>query len=70
LAVGALGGVYLCGGILPRIQSFFVESDFLSHFRNKGRFSELVQQVPVSLSLAEFPGLTGAAAYLSNPDLP
>lgn len=64
LALGAMGGVYLCGGILPRIQQQFLSSDFLTHFTNKGRFSEYLKQVPVVLSLAEQPGLMGAAVAL------
>lgn len=66
LALGAMGGVYLCGGILPRIQKQFLASDFMAHFTNKGRFSEYLAGVPVALSLAEQPGLMGAAAALRN----
>lgn len=69
LALGALGGVYLCGGILPRIQTEFLGSDFLSHFRNKGRFSEYLAQVPVALSIADQPGLLGAAVALRQASL-
>lgn len=66
LALGAMGGVYLCGGILPRIQAQFFASDFMDHFTNKGRFSEYLAKVPVALSLAEQPGLMGAAFALRN----
>lgn len=64
LALGAMGGVYLCGGILPRIQDQFLSSDFMAHFTNKGRFTEYLAGVPVALSLAEQPGLMGAAVAL------
>ncbi|MFN4328804.1 MAG: glucokinase [Limnobacter sp.] len=66
LAVGAYGGVYLCGGILPRIQETLLCSRFVESFTNKGRFASLLQGVPVVLSLAEFPGLMGSAAILSQ----
>ncbi|MDH4395067.1 MAG: glucokinase [Limnobacter sp.] len=69
LALGAMGGVYLCGGILPRIQDQFLASDFMAHFTNKGRFTEYLAGVPVALSLAEQPGLMGAAVALRRcPD--
>lgn len=64
LALGAMGGVYLCGGILPRIQTQFLTSDFMAHFTNKGRFTEYLEKVPVALSVAEHPGLMGAAVAL------
>lgn len=64
LAVGSMGGVYLCGGILPRIREQFLASDFMAHFTNKGRFSEYLAKVPVALSIAEQPGLMGAAFAL------
>lgn len=70
LTLGARGGVYLCGGILPRFSEFFLHSGFREAFEDKGRFKAYMQQVPVWLSLAEHPGLTGAAAALWNTSVP
>lgn len=68
LTLGARGGVYLCGGILPRIRDFLVASDFRRGFENKGRFMAYMQAVPVWLCLAENPGLLGSAAALMNDE--
>lgn len=59
----ALGGIYLAGGIPPRIQSFLTGDVFLESFRSKGRMSDLVARVPVRLVLNERAPLLGAAYY-------
>lgn len=69
LGIGARGGVYLCGGILPRVRELFVSSDFRQAFEHKGRFREYLQEVPVWLCVAEYPGLLGAAAALENSEV-
>jgi len=69
LTLGATGGVYLCGGILPKIQTFFLASDFRQAFEDKGRFRQYMQNIPVWLCTAEYPGLVGAAAALNNPEV-
>ncbi|GGO87361.1 glucokinase [Marinobacterium nitratireducens] len=66
LTLGARGGVYLCGGILPRIRDCLMASDFRRGFEAKGRFADYMKQVPVWLCTAEMPGLLGAAAGLNN----
>ncbi|MFC6673023.1 glucokinase [Marinobacterium aestuariivivens] len=67
LTIGARGGVYLCGGILPRIRDFFLASAFREGFEAKGRFVDYLRSVPVWLCTADYPGLLGAAAGLDNP---
>lgn len=64
LAQGSRGGVYLCGGILPRIKEFLLASGFRKEMCNKGRLSQYLEQTPVWLCDAEYPGLLGAAAAL------
>ena len=64
LAQGARGGVYLCGGILPRVQEFLLKSDFCAALANKGRLRDYTSSVPVWLCNSEYPGLLGAAAAL------
>ncbi len=64
MAMGATGGVYLSGGILPRIKDYFLASNFRNRFEDKGRFHEYCQQIPVAMVLAEHPGLLGCAAAL------
>lgn len=59
----ALGGVYLGGGIAPKLLPFFEAGHFLRGFRDKGRLSELLDSMPVSVVLEESTALRGAAAY-------
>lgn len=66
LLVGAKGGVYLCGGILPRIIDFVKRSDFIQGFYHKGRFENYLKEVPVWLCTAEYPGLLGCAAAFKS----
>ncbi|WP_409525402.1 glucokinase [Nitrincola sp. MINF-07-Sa-05] len=64
LTLGARGGVYLCGGILPRMADFLQQSAFREGFEAKGRFEGYLREVPVWLCTAKHPGLLGAAAAL------
>lgn len=67
LTLGARGGVYLCGGILPRIADYFInESPFKTRFVDKGRFEGYLAAVPIWLVTAKNPGLVGAAAALQQ----
>lgn len=66
LQSGARGGVFLAGGILPRIQDFFLQSRFREKFEAKARFRDYVHDIPTVLIVAGEPGLIGAAATLKN----
>ena len=67
LTLGARGGVYLCGGILPRVADYFInQSPFNARFTDKGRFAAYLDAVPVWLVTAENPGLLGAAEALQD----
>ncbi len=61
IASGALGGVYLSGGIMPRLITRMNTQLFRQRFNDKGRFSEYCSKIPVALVLNDFPGLLGAA---------
>lgn len=54
-------GIYLGGGIAPQILPKLKEGLFLESFKNKGRFQELLQQIPVHVILNEQAPLLGAA---------
>jgi len=57
----ARGGVYIAGGISPRIVDFIRRSQFRAHFEGKGRFREYLKAVPVNVitsPAAAFIGLT------------
>ncbi|MGY0216067.1 glucokinase [Endozoicomonadaceae bacterium StTr2] len=64
LTTGARGGVYIAGGIIPRIRDIFVEGAFRQAFEQRDKMLHFMEGIPTSLMLAEFPGLTGAAAWL------
>ncbi|WP_349571838.1 glucokinase [Azotobacter salinestris] len=64
LTLGARGGVYLAGGILPHFADFLRTSGFARCFIDKGVMSGYLQDVPVWLAIAEQPGLLGAGLAL------
>lgn len=59
----ALGGMYVGGGIVPKILTKMKEGAFMRSFVDKGRLSELLQQTPVRIILESRAALMGAAAY-------
>lgn len=64
LTVGAQGGVYVGGGIVPRLQPVMDWHSFRSAFEAKGRFADYLRAIPTYLITAEEPGLLGALATL------
>ena len=65
LTLGARGGVYVGGGIVPRLGAWFDASPFRERFENKGRFTALLQGMPVRvITAAQSPALLGAARAL------
>lgn len=69
MMTGARQGVYLSGGIIPRLLPFFAASDFGARLTEYGIFTDYVSSVPIWLITAQEPGLTGAGLALSNPYL-
>lgn len=59
----ATGGVYVGGGIAPRILPKLKAGTFMRTFAAKGRFTSLLEQVPVKVILNENAALLGAAHY-------
>ena len=57
----AVGGVYIGGGIAPKILSRIVDGPFLSAFAAKGRFADALRKIPVHVVLAPDVALLGAA---------
>jgi glucokinase len=64
VTLGARGGVYIGGGIVPRLGEFFDRSPFRERFETKGRFSDYLKAIPTKVILADYPALTGAAQAL------
>jgi glucokinase len=63
LKVLAMGGIYLGGGIAPKILKTLQNGSFTQAFLDKGRLSALLQSIPVRVILDETCALLGAAAF-------
>lgn len=69
VTLGARGGIYIGGGIIPKLGGYFATSPFRSRFNDKGRFSDYLAAIPVFVITNENPALLGAAAHLdAYPD--
>lgn len=66
LTLGARGGLYIGGGIVPRLGERFFESNFRQRFEAKGRFQAYLQAVPTALITDTLAALTGAAQALEQ----
>jgi glucokinase len=67
LTLGALGGVYIGGGVAPGLGPMFTSSRFRDRFEDKGRFTDYVSRVPTFLIKAELPALLGLACAFVEP---
>lgn len=66
-ALNTLGGVYLTGGIVPKLGPLIADSEFRARFETKCRHSSFNQQiVPTCVLAVQWPGLIGAAGYLKQ----
>jgi glucokinase len=66
ITLGARGGLYIGGGIVPRLGDYFIDSPFRARFEHKGRFSKYLAEVPAWVILAENPALLGLAGALND----
>ncbi|MEU8200901.1 glucokinase [Streptosporangium sp. NPDC049046] len=66
LTLGARGGVYLGGGVLPRIVDRVRSSDFRRRFEATPTLNDYLSDIATVLIVAPQPALTGAAAWLSR----
>jgi glucokinase len=67
LTLGARGGVYIGGGIVPRWLGWFEKSSFRTRFEQKGRFSRYLGAIPTwVISAEDSPALWGAARALDQ----
>jgi glucokinase len=70
LTFRARGGVYLAGGIAPRLADYLAQSDFRARFEAKGRLREYVESIPTTIIVnpdAAFLGLKSLAQAASVP---
>jgi glucokinase len=66
LVMGARGGVFIGGGIVPQLGSYFSASTFRARFEQKGRFSGYLAAIPTWVIQAPWPGILGAAKALDE----
>ena len=59
LTLGARGGVYVAGGIVPRIVSYLKRSEFRNRFEAKGRFRSYMAMIPMKVITHADPAFIG-----------
>ncbi|NGX45600.1 MAG: hypothetical protein K940chlam2_00756, partial [Chlamydiae bacterium] len=62
----SVGGLYIGGGIAPKILNAMKEGGFMKRFINKGRFTSLLLGIPVKVILNDNAALLGAALYVQK----
>jgi glucokinase len=66
LTVGALGGIYIAGGIVPKLGAEFAQSRFRHRFEAKGRFQAYLAAIPTYVITHPEPALLGAAKLIEQ----
>jgi glucokinase len=66
LTLGARGGVFIGGGIVPRLGERFASLPFRERFESKGRFRGYLEAIPTRIITADAPALLGAARALDS----
>jgi len=69
LTLGARGGIYVAGGIVPKLGAVFAASSFRERFEAKGRLRPYLSRIPTYVVTHPFPAFLGLAALLADrPD--
>ncbi|WP_250492035.1 bifunctional transcriptional regulator/glucokinase [Caballeronia sp. GAWG1-1] len=66
VTLGALGGIYIGGGVVLKLGELFHKSPFRARFESKGRFSQYLSSIPTYIITAEYPAFLGVSAILSE----
>jgi glucokinase len=66
LSLGARGGVWIAGGIVPRIGDAFARSPFRARFEAKGRFTDYMKAIPTWVITHKYPAFPGLAALVDE----
>ncbi|WP_374579850.1 glucokinase [Pseudoduganella sp.] len=66
VTLGATGGIYIGGGIVPRLGERFDRSGFRARFEEKGRFHHYLAAIPTYVITAEYPAFVGVSAILAE----
>jgi glucokinase len=62
----SFGGVYIGGGIIPKMLDYFVKSDFKSRFEDKGRYRTFLEKMPIYIILDKYPAMYGSSYALDT----
>jgi glucokinase len=66
VTLGAFGGIFIGGGIVPRMGEWFASSPFRARFEAKGRFADYLAQIPTYVISMANPAFFGVATILSE----
>ena len=66
VTLGAFGGIFIGGGIVPRMGEWFAGSSFRARFEAKGRFSSYLADIPTYVITTPHPALHGVATILAE----
>lgn len=66
LVLGAVGGIYIAGGIITDNVKLFRMSGFRDRFENKGRYSNYLEKIPTWVITNRTPGIKGLSAYIDT----
>jgi len=69
LTLGARGGVYIAGGVVPKLGSLFTHSRFRKRFLEKGRMRDFLGPVPTYVVTHELPAFLGLAEAAASLEL-
>jgi glucokinase len=67
LTLGARGGIYIAGGIVPKLGPAFAQSQFRERFEAKGRFRSYLAPIPTYVVVRPFAAFLGASKLLGEP---
>jgi glucokinase len=66
LTLGAMGGIYIAGGIVPKLGAAFAASGFRARFEDKGRMRPYLSRIPTYVIIHPFPAFLGLVALLAD----
>lgn len=66
ITLGTTGGIYIGGGIIPRLGQFFSDSPFRQRFEQKGRLAKYLSNIPTYVITEPYPAFIGVSAMLAQ----
>jgi len=66
LTLGARGGVFIGGGIVPKLGDYFTKSTFRARFEHNSRFGQYLAEIPTYVICSKYPALIGAAVAVKQ----